>query len=71
MSQYLSDLPQVFEHLTRRLLKFEQVHFYYLSIMCLKLAGGMANSIGPDQTSRYMASDLDLHCLLRPVCSNI
>ena len=28
----------------------------------------MANSIDPDKTLRSSASDLGLHCLLRPVC---
>ena len=27
-------------------------------------------SVDPDQTPRSAASDLDLHCLLRPVCPN-
>ena len=30
----------------------------------------MANSVGPDETSRSAASHLGLHCLLRPVCPN-
>ena len=30
----------------------------------------MANSVDSDQTPRSAASDLCLHCLLRPVCSN-
>ena len=30
----------------------------------------MANSEDPDQTPRSAASDLDLHCLFRPVCLN-
>ena len=34
---------------------------YYL--MCLKIAGWVANSVDPDET-------LGLHCLLRPVCLN-
>ena len=28
----------------------------------------MANSVDPDQMPRSAASDLGLHCLLRPVC---
>ena len=32
-----------------------------------KAAGGFANSVEPDQTPRYAASDLGLHCLLRHV----
>ena len=36
--------------------------------MCLiKL---LANSVGPDQTLHSTASDLGLHCLLRPLCPN-
>ena len=30
----------------------------------------MANSVDPDQTPRCAASDLGLHCLLRPACPN-
>ena len=30
----------------------------------------MANSVDPDQTPRSAASDLGLHCLLRPICPN-
>ena len=30
----------------------------------------MANSVDPDETPRSAASDLGLHCLLRPVRSN-
>ena len=28
----------------------------------------MANSVDPDQAPRSAASDLDLHCLLGPIC---
>ena len=31
----------------------------------------MANSVDPDQMLQNVASDLDLHYLLRPVCPNI
>ena len=31
----------------------------------------MANSVYPDQTPHFAASDLGLHCLLKPVCPNI
>ena len=34
-------------------------------MLCLKVAGGVANSVDHDETSH-----LGLHCLLRPVCSN-
>ena len=30
----------------------------------------MANNLGPNQMLHSVASDLDLHCLLRPVCPN-
>ena len=31
----------------------------------------MANNVDPDQMPHSVASDLGLHCLLRPVCPNI
>ena len=31
----------------------------------------MANSVDPDQMLQNAASDLGLHCLLRPVCPNM
>ena len=31
----------------------------------------MANSVHPDQMPHSVASDLGVHCLLRPVCCNI
>ena len=37
--------------------------------MCLKI-GILANSVDPDQTPYYVASDRGLHCLLRSVCEN-
>ena len=46
--------------------------------VCLKAADGIADSADLDQNtpsgtvqSRSAQSDLDLHCLLRPICSNI
>ena len=33
-------------------------------------AGWVANNVDTDQTPRSAASDLGLHCLLRPVCPN-
>ena len=30
----------------------------------------MANSVDPDETPRFAASHLGLHCLLSPVCPN-
>ena len=33
-----------------------------------KTAGRVAHSVDPDQTQQNGASDLDLHCLFRPVC---
>ena len=44
-------------------LKVEQDGFF-LRVMHLKDAEGIANSVDPDQEQ----SDLGLHCLLRPVC---
>ena len=38
--------------------------------MCVKTAGGVANSVDPDQMPHFAASDLGQHCLLRPVCPN-
>ena len=35
-----------------------------------KAAGWIANSVDPDQTPRFAASDLYLHYFLRHVCSN-
>ena len=32
------------------------------------MAEWVANSVDPDQTPRYAASDLGLHCLLSLVC---
>ena len=39
-------------------------------MLCLKIAGCVANSVDPDETPRSAASHLDLHCLLRSVCPN-
>ena len=35
-----------------------------------KIAGGVANSVDPDEMSHSAASQLGLHSLLRPVCPN-
>ena len=43
----------------------------YYPMLCLKIAGWAANRIDPDETPRSVASHLGLHCLLKPVCSNI
>ena len=60
----------VFGHLiTVLVLKLERL-IYYLFI-CLGIAGWVENSLDPDQTPRFAASDLGLHCLFRPVCPNI
>ena len=39
---------------------------------CLFLSEGLSGGkkLEPDQTPHSTASDLGLHCLLRPVCSN-
>ena len=42
----------------------------YYSMLCLKIAGWVANSVDPDETPRSAASHLGLHGLLRPVCLN-
>ena len=39
-------------------------------MLCLKIAGWLANSEDPDETPQNAASHLGLHCLLRPVCPN-
>ena len=39
-------------------------------MLCLKIAGWVANSVDPDETPRSAASHLGLYCLLRPVCPN-
>ena len=39
-------------------------------ILCLKIAGWVANSVDPDETPRSAASHLGQNCLLRPVCPN-
>ena len=40
-------------------------------MLCLKIAGWVANSVDPDKTPRSAVSHLGLYCLLRPVCPNI
>ena len=35
------------------------------------IAGHEKNSADPDQTPRFVGSDLSLHCLPRPVCPTI
>ena len=39
--------------------------------MCLKIAGWVANKVDPDETPRSVASNPGLHCLLKPVCTNM
>ena len=39
-------------------------------MLCLKIAGWVANSVDPDETPRSAASHLGLYCLLKPVCPN-
>ena len=43
---------------------------YYLKMLCLKIAGWVANSVDPDEMQCFASSYLGLHCLLRPVCPN-
>ena len=40
-------------------------------MLCLKIAGRVANSVDPDEMPHSAASHLGLYCLLRPVCPNI
>ena len=40
-------------------------------MLCLKIAGLVANSVDPDETPHSAASHLGLYCLLRHVCPNI
>ena len=49
--------------------KIQTSTIHYL-ILCLKIAGWVANSVDPDETPRSAASHLGLNCLLRPVCPN-
>ena len=39
-------------------------------MLCLKIAGRVANSVDPDEMPHSAASHLGLHCLLRPFCPN-
>ena len=39
-------------------------------MLSLKIAGGVAISVDPDEMPRSAASHLGLHCLLRHVCPN-
>ena len=43
---------------------------FFLFYICLYPSGWVANSEDPDQMLHPAASDLGLHCLLQPVCSN-
>ena len=38
--------------------------------MYLKIFGGVAKDVDPDEMTHSVVSDLGLHCLLRPVCPN-
>ena len=40
----------------------------YCPMMCLKIAGWVANSVDPDETPHSAASHLGLNCLFRAVC---
>ena len=42
---------------------------FYCLFMCLKYCY-IANSVDPDQMPHFVASDLGLHCLQRPLCPN-
>ena len=39
-------------------------------MICLKIAGRVANSVDPDQTPQHAAFDQSLHCLFRSICPN-
>ena len=39
----------------------------YYPMLCLKIAGWVANSVDPDEMPHSAASHLGLHCLLKPV----
>ena len=39
-------------------------------MLCLKVAGYVANRVDPDEMPCSAASHLDLHCLLRLICQN-
>ena len=41
-----------------------------LPLNMYKIVGSVANIVDPDQMPQNVASDLGLHCLLRPVCLN-
>ena len=42
----------------------------YYPMLCLKIAGWVANSVVPDETPHSAAPHQGLHCLLKPVCLN-
>ena len=42
----------------------------YCPMLCLKIAGWVANSVDPDQVTCSAVSHLGQHCLPRPVCPN-
>ena len=42
----------------------------YYSMLCLKIAEWVANSVDPDESPRSAATHLGLHRLLMPVCTN-
>ena len=46
-------------------------NLFYCLTVCQKSVGWLANSVGPSQMPPSVASDLGLHCLLRPVGPNI
>ena len=43
--------------------------FFYI-LMSVKITGWLTNNADPDQMLHSVASDLGLHCLLRPVYQN-
>ena len=55
--------------IAKLVVKFGKIQLHY-QLMYLKAARRVANNADPDQMPHSVASDLGLHCLLRPVCPN-
>ena len=67
ISRSISESPLEFE--ITRVNCISTTPFNYLS-MCLKTAGWAASNPDLDQKLLSVASDMGLHCLLRPICPN-
>ena len=71
VSVTLPYLPQIFGHLSSLPYLFLDLNKNnLLPNVVSKIAGGVANSVDPDETPHFVGSHLDLHSLLRPVCLN-